>query len=618
MLPRRFAPKFACTTAILIRSLPFFALLLWLLTPLAIKAQNVQRELDTPDKVSISINNRNGRVSVVAGEQHKKVALNATSTGAPVEAADVKTSVNGSNVDIDVRARSEQNRIDLTVEVPPRSRVRVSSDSGAVDVIGNVEFAEVQTKTGTIHADVPLDKLNFNFLWHASRPRFLSDVELPAVKEKAGGIFTISGSIEGDQSSKKKAKKTKKPKEEPAGDQAASAATASTTSEPAPGTQPAIPPAAKPELVSLDLRTERGVILLNVDPTMVPSDLHERPLTEAAKAIVRSGDVPLVEAIRKVAPKMFGDYARTLPPLEKQPTLVKSSAPVQFVAAVTPQLMRIHASVTDRNGHAIGDLKTSDFTISENGAERKVMSVTPANEPFNLVMLLDVSGSVEERIDFIRKAARDFLSTASPQDRISIISFRDDIQVISNFSTDRGLLSQKLDEIDAGGATALYDALAYVLSTTLKPLRGDRTAIVILSDGDDNKSFIPLPALLAATSESGALIYPLYVPSGLIPESSVANPQMTSDPLRSRYLTLTTRADEDGHKLATASGGVYYPIHRLEDLQRAYNDVVRELRTAYTITYASNSQPTERRVKVRANRDGSSVRLSPVVGVANP
>ena len=211
---------------------------------------------------------------------------------------------------------------------------------------------------------------------------------------------------------------------------------------------------------------------------------------------------------------MFGDYARTLPPIEKEPTLVKSSAPMQFVTAVAPQMMRVHASVTDRNGRAIGDLKSSDFTIFENGAERKVMSVAPANEPFNLVMLLDVSGSVEERIDFIRKAARDFLNTASPQDRISIISFRDDIQVISDFSTDRRLLSKKLDEIDAGGATALYDSLAYVLSTTLKPLRGDRTAIVILSDGDDNKSFIPLPALLAATSESGALIYPFVCAFG--------------------------------------------------------------------------------------------------------
>jgi VWFA-related protein len=592
MFSLRFAAAQASRACFL---LSLLALATSLARPFHASAQSTLRELETPEKVSLSITNRNGRVSVIADDDQKKVTVNVTSAGVPIEPGDVQTIVKGGNVDIDVRARSEQNRIDVTVRVPSRSRIRISSEAGAVDVVGNLEFADVRTNTGTIHADVPLDRLNFDFLWHASRPRFLSDVELPEVKEKAGGSFTISGSLDGDQLSKKKAKKQKKQKEPDA-------------SQPAPTR----------DLVSLNLRTERGVILLNVDPSMVPSDLHERPLTEAAKAIVRSGDLPLLEAIRKVSPKMFGDYAKTLPPLEKEPTLVRSSAPSQFVTAIAPQLMRIHASVTDRNGRAIGDLKTADFTILENGTERTVMSVAPANEPFNLVMLLDVSGSVEERIDFIRKAARDFLKTASPQDRISIISFRDDIQIISNFSTDRRLLSKKLDDIEAGGATALYDSLAYVLSNTLKPLRGDRTAIVILSDGDDNKSFVPLPALLAATSESGALIYPLYLPSGLIPETSVAKPEMTADPLRSRYLTLTTRADEDGRKLAAASGGVYYPIHRLEDLQRAYDDVVAQLRTAYTITYASNAEPTHRRVKVRANRDGSSVRLSPVVGVATP
>jgi hypothetical protein len=140
-----------------------------------------------------------------------------------------------------------------------------------------------------------------------------------------------------------------------------------------------------------------------------------------------------------------------------------------------------------------------------------------------------------------------------------------------------------------------------------------------MSDGDDNKSFIPFPAILEATLESGALIYPLYVPSGLIPESSVPRPEITTDPLRTRYLTLTTRADEEARKLAAVSGGVYYPIRRIEDLQKAYNEVVVQLRTAYTITYTSNSTPSDaRRVRVRINREGASVRLSPVVGLANP
>ena len=550
------------------------ALLLASLCSLAV-AQSYKQELEAPEKVSLSVKNLDGRVSVVASEeQQKKVTIEAKSPGAAVAPEDVKVESKGSDVVIDVRSRGEKDRIDLVVTIPTRSKVAVEGHAGSVDIVGSVESAVVKTDTGTIHADVPLEAVKFNFVWEASRPRYMSDVELPKIQEKAGGMFKLSGRL-GDKK------------------------------------------ANKEELVALDFRTQRGVVLLNIDPEMAPSDLRERPLTEAARAIVRSGDSQLVEAIRKVSPKMFGDYAKTLPPPEKEPSLQSRTPPGRIVSEVAPQLMRFNASVTDRNGRAIGGMRESDFTVWENGVERRITSVAPANEPFNLVLLLDVSGSVEERMDFIRKAARDFLRTASPQDRISIISFRDDIQVISDFSTDRQMLSKKLDEIDAGGGTALYDALGYVLSEPVKRLRGERTAIVVMSDGDDNKSFLPFPAILEALMESGALVYPLYVPSGLVPESSVPKPEITIDPLRTRYLTLATRAEEEGRKLAAASGGTYYPIHRLEDLQRAYDDVVAQLRSAYTITYASNSVSASPRVRVRTNRDGASVRLSPVVGLNN-
>jgi VWFA-related protein len=556
------------------------AQLLFLLTGLCLSAfaQGFKSEHEAPEKVSLVVKNLDGRVSVVASEeQQKKVTIEAKSAGLPIAPEDIKVESKGSSMLIDVRPRGEKDRIDVIVTIPTRSKVEVVGQAGAVDVIGSVESAVVRTDTGTIHADVPLEAVKFNFVWEASKPRYMSDVELPPIKEKAGGTYKLSGRL-GEKDAKKE------------------------------------------ELVALDFRTQRGVVLLNIDPERAPADLRERPLTEAARAIVRSGDPALVEPIRKVSPRMFGDYAKTLPPPEKEPSLQQrsSTAHTRIVTSVSPQLMRFNASVTDRNGRAIGGMRESDFTVWENGVERRVMNVAPANEPFNLVLLLDVSGSVEERMDFIRKAARDFLRTTSPQDKISIISFRDDIQVISDFSTDRNMLSRKLDEIDAGGGTALYDALGYVLSEQIKRLRGERTAIVVMSDGDDNKSFLPFPAILDALSESGALVYPLYVPSGLIPETSVPRPEVTIDPLRTRYLTLTTRADEEGRKLAAASGGIYYPIRRLEDLQKAYDDVVAQLRSAYTITYASNSVSSSPRVRVRTNRDGASVRLSPVVELDTP
>lgn len=570
-----------------------------------LQAQTYEKELTAGGKALLTIRNRHGRVSVVASDDEKsKASLQATSTGAPVEPADVN--VSGSEITV----RERQDRIDLTVHVPKRSRVKIETETGMVDVIGDFEVADVFTNTGTIHADVPLDALKFKFFWQSSHPRFLSDVELPPIKEGRAGAFSISGVLGPDA----KRKKRKKKEAAPGPDETADAADTKGAANETQRDDNAAKPPDKQELVQLNFTTQRGVILLNVDPAMAPNDLRERPLTEAARAIVRSGDGPLMDAIRKVSPRMFGDFAKTLPPPRNEPSLVTLRPPGEIATSVAPQLMRVNASVTDRNGRAIPGMRNSDFAVYEDGSERKIVDVTPATEPFNLVLLLDVSGSVEERIDFIRKAARDFLNTASPQDRISIISFRDDIKIISGFSTDRSLLSKKLDELDAGGATALWDALAYTLVDTLKPLRGERTAVVILSDGDDNKSFIPFPAILEATIESGALIYPLYVPSGLIPESSVPRPSITVDPMRTRYLTITTRAAEEGQKLATVSGGVFYPIKRMEDLQKAYDDVVAQMRTAYTITYASGADVQgHRRIRVHANRDGAAVRLSPVV-----
>jgi VWFA-related protein len=550
--------------------------LLSVAAPATCWAQGFERDLVASDKAEITIKNRNGRIRVLASsEQQSKISIKAESPGSPVLDSDITTKASGSSISIDVRPRSERDRIDLTVRIPERTKVHVESEAGAVDVIGNVASAEVQTNTGTILGDVPLDSVQYNFIWEASRPRFFSDVQLPPVKEKAGGWHTISGRV-GD----KKAEKDLR--------------------------------------VRLDFSTQRGVILFNVDPSMVPPDLRERPLTEAARAIVRSGDTQLIEAIRKVAPRMFGEYAQTLPPPKAAPTLVERHAPGSVASEIAPQLMRLNASVTDRSGRAISGLGPTDFTVFENGKERKIRDVAPANAPFNLVLVLDVSGSVEERIDFIRKAARNFLNTASPQDRIAIISFRDDIQVISDFTTDRSLLSERLNQIEAGGSTALYDALGYVIVEQLKQLRGERTAVVILSDGDDNRSFIPFGALLDSIYESGTLIYPLYLPSGLVPEASMPAPSVTLDPLRTRYLTMTTRADDEGRKLAEISGGIYYPIRYLGDLQRAYDDVVAQLRMSYTITYESGADTAragERRLRVRANREGASVRLSPAVTV---
>jgi VWFA-related protein len=639
------------------------------------RAEGFGRELDAAGPVELRVRNRTGRVTVSAEEGLKQVVVRATSAaGLAVTERDVRVTQAGGTVAVEVERESaaarpgdgrkvvatpaqvERERIDLSVRVPARSRVWVETEAGAVDVVGNLAEAEAKTDTGTIRADVPTDDLRYSFRWTLSRPRFFSEVELPKVKTKRGGVSEIAGRF--PEEKKKKGNKEKGAAEDADADESEESAEADASAEPARGAKPDAKgegdrksereraeeakrderrkkeeaekreKAARAEAkkaaadlrVRLSLETARGVVLFGVkDEARVPSDLRERTLTEAARAIIRSGDTELTDAIRKVAPRLVGEYAETLGGRRGGPTLgSRAASPFDVRAAAGTSLARVQARVTDRTGRAISGLTAKDFTVTEGGVERAVREVVPTTAPFNLVLLLDVSGSVEERIDFIRKAALAFLNTAGPQDRIAIVSFRDDVQLVSEFTSDRRVLTERIKDIQAGGATALYDALGYSLVDVLRPLRGERTGVVVLSDGDDNRSFLTFPNIVDAVYETGAIIYPLYVPSGLIPASGAPAAAVTLDPTRSRFLELTSRADEEGRRLAEVSGGSYYPITRLEQLQRAYDDVAAQLRTAYTITYETDARAgADSRVRVKVSREGASVRLSPAVGVSS-
>ncbi|MCU1289093.1 MAG: hypothetical protein JWN60_1322 [Acidobacteria bacterium] len=580
---------------------------------LTAQAQSFQRELVLQKSGSVEIVNNFGRVDVYAvpsGEENKttdealkeksgKISVSANSDRGLTE-NDIKIDSSGGKIRIEVASREAGERIDLSVNLPERVRLKIQTNAGEAKVSGNFESLEIKTETGTIAADVPLENVKYDFVWTESRPRFLSDVELEEVKEKAAGKFVINGTIveeKEDKSGDREEQNSENPENE--GEKKKSK-----------------PKKLKP--LSLNFTTARGIILLNVPPNEVSSDLRERPLTNAAKAVIRSGDSLLMEAIRRASPKYFGDYAKTLPPSKREPTLTERKSAQNAPGA---RIKRVLARVTDVNNRAVADLKKEDFEVREAGELREILSVEPTTAPFNLVLLLDVSGSVDNYVNFIRKAARNFVNTVEPKDKIAIVIFNDDVEVISNFTTDKAKLSESLDTFDAGGATAFYDALAFSLADILRPLKGERTAIVALTDGDDNRSFLPFDSLLGSIQESGALVYPLYVPSSLI-AAAAGDPNKTIDPLRMRYMGLTTKADGEGERLARVSGGVYYPITQLNEIQKAYSDIVVQLRTAYTVTFRSDLPETNDkmtaspRLKVRVKRDASFVKLGSVVSVA--
>jgi VWFA-related protein len=565
-------------------------------------SQPENRELSIAKNGAIEILNLFGKISISSDPELEKVLI----VGENSNSSSITTEYRGSRLLINVSGADKKSRVDLDIKVPARIKLKAETSDGEVRVSGNFEKIEIKTATGTIASDIPLDDLEYNLVWTASRPRFLSDIELEDVKEKAAGKFVVKGKIlEGKTVFKKnKAKKISDENagaDEPTEDQAIVAEK---------------DPEKIPTNVKIDFSTSRGIILLNVNPGSVPADLGEKPLTNAAKAIIRSGDTLLMDAIRRASPKFFGDYARTLPPFRNAPVLDESKSTGTLVSS---HVKRVLVQVTDINNRSIPNLEKDDFLLTERGSGREILAVEPATSSFNLVLLVDVSGSVDNYVNFIRKAARNFVNTVDKNDKVAIIIFNQDVEVLSNFTTDKVKLSESLDTFDAGGGTAYYDALAYTLAETLRPLKGDRTGVVVLTDGEDTRSFLPFDAITGAVQESGALIYPLYVPNGLIAAARNQDPNDTIDPLRTRYIGLTSRAEAEGEELAKVSGGVYYPIRQLDELQKAYDDIVLQLRTAYSITYRSDlavqSKGNSPFLKVRVKRDSTFVKLGSVVEV---
>lgn len=598
-----------------------FGLVAILFLAFSVQAQIFEREFSLAENTNVKIKNLHGRVSVVAARIiSKDDAEVATATekaflsALNAKEADLKIVSEPKRLEISVEPSNPKTRIDLNIKIPANLKIEIEAADGEVLVEGDIESAQIKTDTGTIAANVPLDDLRYDFVWTESRPRFLSDAQLREPNEKAAGKFVISGKLR-DGEKRRKGDETTKPQtdEEPESESAEINNEGQKTKDKKSKNE-----SQKIKSIKLNFTTARGIILLNVNPNEVPANLVERPLTEAAKAIVRSGDSLLTEAIRRASPKYFGEYAKTLPPRKSLPILGESK-----LVQKTPKkaIKRVITRVSDINNRAVSDLKEDDFEITELGESREILAVEPATAPFNLVLLLDVSGSVDNYVDFIRKTARNFVRTVGANDRIAIIIFNEDVKTLSTFTADKGELSESLDTFDAGGGTAYYDALAYTLAETLQPLKGERTAIVVLSDGDDNRSFLAFDSLLGTIQESGALIYPLYVPSGLIAASANNTSNISIDPLRSRYTALTSKAEVEGEKLAQISGGVYYPISQIGDLQKAYDDIVIQLRTAYSITFRSdfadtNTNRASPRLKIKVKRENTFVKLGSVVEIS--
>lgn len=276
------------------------------------------------------------------------------------------------------------------------------------------------------------------------------------------------------------------------------------------------------------------------------------------------------------------------------------------VIRVDSQLVTLNVSVIDRGtNRGLVGLSQSDFKLFEDGDEQRIVQFESSNAPFDLVLLIDLSGSTREVVKLIRAAAIRFVEAARPADRIGVITFAGEPTLVSALTADREVLRQRIETIDtARGDTKLYDATNFAMAELLKDAKKSRrSAIVLMSDGLDGTipgisgqqgSNVSYPETLRNIQEFDGVLYTLWLNT----EYEAMSP-----------LDTQPEAFDAGHdrmkEMADAGGGVFYEVDKLKDLAGAYEQVVADLGTMYSLAYRPTNNARDgrwRTIRIGVNR----------------
>jgi VWFA-related protein len=230
-------------------------------------------------------------------------------------------------------------------------------------------------------------------------------------------------------------------------------------------------------------------------------------------------------------------------------------------------------------------LKQSDFRVLDNGEPQEIAFFSTTEAPFDLILMLDLSGSVQDKLDLIKKSSLKFVTAARPIDRIGLVTFAGDTKVISPLTSDRdelmSVIKKKIKK--PNGGTLFWDAMAQVLNEMVATKKdGRRTAIVVMTDGVDNR-LSPFPGagskigfleLVELIRRSDATILPIYL------DTEDEETRLHGTPSRTYELARKSLAI-----IASESGGIAYQANKIEDLNGVYENVINDLGHFYSIGY---------------------------------
>ncbi len=278
-------------------------------------------------------------------------------------------------------------------------------------------------------------------------------------------------------------------------------------------------------------------------------------------------------------------------------------------------------AVTDAEGHPVSGLKPEEFRIFEDGVEQQVDFVLTETVPLTVGIVVDMSRSMNEKMESTRMALSRFVGYLEPGDQAFILAFNNIPLPVQDLTKKHKLLMEALSQLEPDGATALYDAIVEGLYQ-LHQTRARKRALVLLSDGMDNVSINSARDAIGAAKASGIPIYTIGLGKK---RGSFVSRLLFSNPIESDL----DKVDEIGlRELAAKTGGRALFVtdlkrkgsKKIDALGHAFERVAKELRSLYLLSYRPMRAELDGRwhnLEVKVRRENLYTRFRPSYLAAN-
>jgi|KBSSwiStaDraftv2_1062776.scaffolds.fasta_scaffold380565_1 Ca-activated chloride channel family protein len=261
---------------------------------------------------------------------------------------------------------------------------------------------------------------------------------------------------------------------------------------------------------------------------------------------------------------------------------------------VNASLVLVPVTIIDGMNRVVTGLEQANFEVLENKQRQDIKHFSSQDEPVSLGIIFDTSTSMRDKIDWAREAVKNLLDTANPQDEFFLIGFADQPQLLVDFTDEVEKVQSQLLYLTPKGRTSLLDAV-YLAVSKMKHARYQRRALMIISDGGDNRSRYTEKELVSLVKEADVLIY----------AAGIYDHVFASEEER--------RGPELLNELSTSTGAQCFAVDNPNQLPAIAKTVGIQLRNQYVLGYRpsanTSGKSTWRKILVRLKLPKGAPRL---------